>query len=123
MPSYSSGAILGKTSRAEWLPDSPTGEPCREALRLRLPCVCAGQALDNKLPAKRGQAVVQAGGGVLRSDRHSPSEQDVTGVQPGRHLHETDTGLRVTCLNRPVYRGRAAPTRQKRGVDVDATQT
>ena len=37
MPSYSSGAILGKTSRAEWLPDRPSGEPCREALRLRLP--------------------------------------------------------------------------------------
>ena len=90
--------------------------------RLQLAASGKGQRAHDHLAAKLGQPVVQRAGGVCAFDGEGFGEQHVAGVQAGIHLHDGDAGLRVARFNGAVNRRGAAPARQQRGVDIQATQ-
>ena len=95
---------------------------CRLGRRL------AGLREDVRQGAQQGvatehhQAVMQAGGGVAIGDGQARFRPDCAGVEACVHLHDADTGLMVARFYRALDGGSAAPTRQERGVDVEAAE-
>jgi hypothetical protein len=81
-----------------------------------------GQRAHDQAGAERGQAVVQAGSGVVGQDGLALDQQHVAGIEAGVHLHDRDAGLGVAGLDRAMDRRGAAPARQQRAVDVQAAQ-
>ncbi|MNN17343.1 hypothetical protein D3C81_1305270 [compost metagenome] len=63
---------------------------------------------------------MERAGGVQWADRHGFAGEHGARVEPFVHLHQRDAGLGVAGLDGAVDRGRAAPARQQRGVDVQA---
>ena len=59
---------------------------------------------------------------LFGTDGRSRAQQDRAGIQARVHLHQADAGFGVAGQNGAVDRGRAAPARQQRGVDVDAAE-
>ena len=91
-------------------------------LGLRGPGLGLGQHIEHGLRAQSGQAVVQAGGGVVWLDVDGAAQEHGAGVQPHVHLHDAHAGLRVARFNGAVDGGGTAPAWQQRGVDVQAAQ-
>ena len=93
---------------------------------LRLPGQVAGfesvQRLNDQRCADHGQAQVQHRRAVVRPDRRDLFEQHRTGVEAGVHLHDRDPRRCVAGFDGTLDRRGAAPSRQQRGVDVQAAQ-
>ncbi len=73
-------------------------------------------------PRSEGRQFVVAGFARLscRVYRHGAGGDDGAGVQPLLHLHDRNAGLGVARPDRVLYRRRATPARQQRGMDVQA---
>ena len=59
-------------------------------------------------------------GAVTWPDRHPPGEQHGAGIQPLFHLHDGDAGLGIPGQEGSLDRPGTAPSRQQRGMDVEA---
>ena len=65
---------------------------------------------------------MQGSRGLAFPDWRAPHEQHRSRVESGVHLHDGDARLEVARLDRARDRRRAAPARQQRRVDVEATE-
>ena len=92
---------------------------CR--LRHRRQCFCR-QSFGNGCAAQLRQLVMQALRRVIIGNGQRFFQQHIASVQSRLHLHDGHTGLTVTGHNGALYRGGAAPARQKRSVNVPASQ-
>ena len=70
--------------------------------------------------AHGGQPVVQSLRVVFHGDLQGIAQQHRSGIEAGIHLHDADAGLVVSRQQRALNRRGTAPTRQQRGVDVEA---
>ncbi len=61
-------------------------------------------------------------GGSAKTDGGGPGQQGRSGIQPLVHLHDGHAGLAVAGLDGALDGRRAAPARQQRGVDIDASE-
>jgi hypothetical protein len=65
---------------------------------------------------------MQGAPGLVAFDRCGDPMEDRSGVESGLHAHDADACLRITGEDGALDRRGAAPTRQQRGMDVDATE-
>ena len=77
--------------------------------------------LGERFRSDAGEPSGEGAGGVVRPDRARPGEEDGAGIDPLVHLHNRRAGLDIAGEQRMLNRGRAAPPRKKRRVDVDAS--
>ena len=77
-----------------------------EAAEVRRRAEKVVQRLQQQLGTKRSHLVRQRGRGVVRSDGESSPGQNRACVHPCVHLHDGDTGLRVSGKNGCRYRRR-----------------
>ena len=80
------------------------------------------QGIDERRRAELGEAAGQGAGGVPGGDGAGPRCEDRSGVEARVHPHDRDPGLPVAGEDRMMHRGRAAPAREDRCVDVDAAE-
>jgi hypothetical protein len=66
---------------------------------------------------------VHVTGGIVHADAVAALQQHRTGVQPFFELHDAHTGFRVSGEDGAMDGSGAAPARQQRPVDVEATQS
>ena len=68
------------------------------------------------------QGIVQFSAGNAIAHGQFALRVDRPGIQTGIELHDAHAALGVTGQNRTLYRRRAAPARQQRGVNIEASQ-
>ena len=77
--------------------------------------------LGDRIPANRGQTLLELDRILVRSDRRLVLNEAGAGVQLRGHVNHRDARLRGAVVNRPVDRGRSAITREQRSVQIDAS--
>ena len=75
---------------------------------------CAGRFL--------GETIVERAAGFFGADVHLAHKQDVAGVEALIHIHHGDAGLFIASLDGRLNRCRAAPAREKGGVQIEARE-
>ena len=88
-------------------------------------CGTCGKLLkgfDKPLRAKVSQLVVQRPAGVFCGDRARKLIQHITRIETNIHLHDGYTRLGIASPQRTLNRGRTAPARKQRAVNVNAAQ-
>ena len=72
------------------------------------------------LANRRRRSIVKRSAGFIGRDLDSLLQEDVAGVQPFVHVHDTDSCLAIAGDDRGLDRCRAAMPRQQRSVKVQA---
>ena len=88
----------------------------------RLKLTHQAQRLHNHQRSHVGQGIVQGGGSFLLADGHGFFEQHVACIKACIHLHDGDTRLGISRLNGAVNGCCTSPSRQQRGMNIQATK-
>jgi len=81
-----------------------------------------GQGTHHEIAAKTRQLIMQFPGGHVGADGNGFGHADRAGIEAFFHPHDLNGGFRVAGHNGPVDRGCAAPARQHRSVQIEATE-
>ena len=78
--------------------------------------------MHDSLSAEYGQTIVQLPRRFARANRGECLQHHRSGVEPGLHLHDRDARFGVPRKDGAMNRRGAAPARQQRGVNIQATK-
>ena len=80
------------------------------------------QRLDDQLGPEGARRSCRLAAGLPWADLDGSAQQDRAGIQPLVHLHDGDAALPVAGEDGALDRGRPAPARQQRGMDIEAAE-
>jgi hypothetical protein len=80
------------------------------------------ERFTNQFTAETCEAIRQSLRCIARIDFERAREQHRSGIESLLHAHDRNAGDAVAGEDRALDRRRAAPARQQRGVNVEATQ-
>src|SRR6185369_12596638 len=81
------------------------------------------EGLGHGLSAQHGKPVVKRRGGLFGGNRDLFFQKHVAGIEPDIHHHGSDAGFCFAVDDAPVNRRCTAVFREKRGVNIDASET